>query len=124
MLDIGLFFLRLSFGGVMIFFHGWPKLINFTELSLTFADPLNIGSKISLVLVIFAEVFCAGALVVGLFTRLASIPLFTTMLVALLKVHALDPWSAKMLPLLYAFAFFGLMFTGGGRLAISEIFKK
>jgi putative oxidoreductase len=123
MIDIGLFLLRISFGGSMCFFYGWSKIVNFSQIAGSFPDPLAIGSKMSLSLVVFAEVFCAIALSLGLFTRLAAIPLLTTMIVALAKIHHLDPWTLKMVPLMYAMAFGSLVFTGGGRIALSEVFK-
>lgn len=123
MVDIGLLLLRIGFGGSMCFFYGWSKIVNFSQMAASFPDPLAIGSKMSLGLVVFAEVFCAIALVLGLFTRLASVPLLTTMIVALAKIHQLDPWNLKMVPLMYAITFGSLIFTGGGKIALSEVFK-
>jgi putative oxidoreductase len=51
--------LRVAFGFMILFNHGIPKLMKFATLSSSFYDPFGIGSKWVLILVIFAEVFCA-----------------------------------------------------------------
>ena len=48
--------LRLLFGGLMLW-HGVSKIENFEELVVGFPNPLGLGHRLSLCLVIFAEVF-------------------------------------------------------------------
>ena len=110
----GLFVLRLAFGGVMIYGHGWGKMMNYAERSAGFPDPLGVGSPASMALAVFAEVFCAAAIVLGLFTRLASIPLIVTMLVAVFIVHADDPFGRKELGIVYLAAYIAILWKGAG----------
>ena len=121
--DIGLLILRVGIGVFMLAAHGWGKLANFGELAGTFPDPIGLGSTVSLVLVIFAEVLCALLVVLGLGTRFAAVPLLVTMLVAAFVVHADDPWSRKEFALLYAIPFLTLIFTGGGRFALDSLIR-
>ena len=114
----GLCWLRVATGLLMLLAHGWPKLVSFGTLSSRFADPLGVGPTASLALAVFAEVFCAALLVVGLATRLAAVPLLITMLVAAFIVHADDPWSRQEFALLYAVPFVALMIGGAGRLSL------
>ena len=60
--------LRVLFG-VLLLLHGIAKLNDFTALSAVFPDPLGLGSRISLVLAIFAELFCSVGFIVGAFYR-------------------------------------------------------
>lgn len=115
---IALLLLRLLFGGSMVYAHGWGKLTNFEAYSEQFPDPIGLGPVVSLGLATFAEVFCAIAVVIGLFTRLATIPLLITMLVAVLVVHADDPFAKKELGLLYIGGFALLLARGAGPLSI------
>lgn len=94
--------------------HGWDKLAHFTERQATFPDPLNIGAGFSLSLAILAEVGCSIALILGLATRFAAVPLLATMLVAIFVVHAGDPWRERELAVLYAVPFLFLILSGGG----------
>ena len=48
--QISLLVLRLYFGGMMLFAHGWPKLMSFSQKAAVFPDPLGVGSELSLVL--------------------------------------------------------------------------
>jgi putative oxidoreductase len=122
---LGLLILRVAAGGIMLFSHGWGKMMKFGELSTQFPDPIGLGSAVSLSLTVFSEVFCAVALVIGLGTRFVSFPLLITMLVAAFVIHAEDPFAKKEMAILYASMFGTLLFTGGGKFSIdSLIFKK
>lgn len=122
--SIGLLIIRVFTGGCMLFAHGWGKMIKFGELSDKFPDPIGVGSAPSLALAVFAEVFCAIAIVLGLFTRAAAIPLLITMLVAAFIVHGADPFQKKEFALLYAAPFLMLIFTGAGAFSIDAKLKR
>lgn len=66
-----------------------------------FPDPIGIGAKLSLILVIFAEFFCGFLVAIGFLTRLTVIPIFITMTVVFFVVHTKDPFDAKALPFVY-----------------------
>jgi putative oxidoreductase len=117
-LAIGLFVLRLGAGGFMLFAHGLPKLLNFSQRAARFADPLHIGSPASLTLATAGEFLCSLLVMLGLFTRPAAAGALVTMLVAGLLQHAGDPFGKKELALLYAVAFATLLLTGPGSLSL------
>src|SRR5688572_1522503 len=119
--DIGLLILRLGFGGMMLFGHGMGKLLGFSEKLGQFPDPIGLGSNVSLVLAVFAEAVCSVFVMMGLATRLACIPLIITMAVAVLFIHAQDPWMKKELALAYLIPFLTLMLTGAGRFSIDQL---
>ena len=116
LLSLGLLLLRLGFGGLMLT-HGIPKLMNYATLATQFPDPLGVGSQVSVLLAIGAEVGCASLLILGLFTRLATIPLIITMLVAAFIVHGGDPLSKKEAAITYLIPYLVLLLTGPGRFA-------
>lgn len=118
--DFGLLILRISLGLLMMLGHGSGKLAGFAERADSFADPFGLGSTASLSLAVFAEFFCSIALIFGLFTRLAVIPLIITMLVAIFYVHINDPWSKIEFPLLFLIPYITLFFTGAGRFSIDR----
>lgn len=123
--DIGLLLLRLTFGGLMAFSHGWPKLQKFfSEDPIKFADPFGIGMTGSLGLTVFAEVICGLLLTVGLFTRGAAVPLIITMLVAAFIIHGADPLAKKEMALLYLIPYIVLAITGAGQYSLDYILGK
>ena len=122
-LSLGLLFLRVLVGITMLT-HGLAKLTSFSELSSTFPDPIGLGGTLSLVMIICAEVGCSIFLIVGAFTRLATIPLIFSMLVVILIVHGNDPFQVKELPLLYLGVYIFLFFTGAGKISLDSILLK
>ena len=119
--SLGLLILRASFGASMLIAHGYPKFTKFQELSESFSDPLGMGSKWSLISALGAEMGCAALLVLGLATRVVSIPLAFTMGVALLVIHGDDPWEKKELAAAYFAVFTALVFTGGGVFSLDHL---
>jgi len=119
--DLGLLIGRLMFGGIMALSHGWVKLSGFSEMATKFADPIGLGAKPSLVLAIFAEFFCAILVMAGALTRLATIPLITTMGVAFFIVHRADPFPRKELALMFLTAWVVLLLTGPGRFSVDYL---
>src|SRR2546428_3405294 len=122
-LDLGLLILRVGFALSLLLTHGLPKLMHFAEKAQSFPDPLGIGSKFSLLLVIFAEVFCSMLLTLGLGSRFALIPLIISFSVAVFMFYKNDPFATKELAVLYLIAFTALFFTGPGKFSVDENMK-
>lgn len=123
--DLSLLLLRVVFGGLMIINHGWGKLLRLVgDEPIKFADPIGLGKEISLGLAVFSEVLCALFIVLGIFTRYASMPLLVTMLVAAFIVHGDDPFKEKEAAILFAVPYLILMLTGGGKYSLENYFKK
>ena len=112
--------LRVLFGALLLW-HGIAKLGDFAALSEVFPDPLGLGSRISLLLAIFAEVFCSIGFIVGAFYRLALIPMIFTMCVALFVVHGNDPFAVKELPAVYLAVFVLMYIAGPGSYALDRL---
>ena len=122
-LSLGLLILRVLVGITMLT-HGLAKLTSFSELSATFPDPIGLGSTLSLNLIIGAEVGCSLFVIVGAFTRLATIPLVFSMLVVIFVVHTNDPFQMRELPFLYLGIYILLFFTGAEKKSIDSIIYK
>lgn len=116
--------LALRLVAALMLLHGWPKMMEFSERSESFSDPIGIGGPGSLVLTVFAEVFCTIFLVVGLYTRVATIPLALTMAVAALVVHADDPIQKRESAIIYLGIYIALFFLGGGRFSADNYLRK
>ena len=82
--NFAMFFLRLA-GGVLMIPHGYDKLVHFASYKKDFMSFLGMGGTVSLALVVFAEFFCAIFLVLGLFTRVAVIPMIISISVVIFK---------------------------------------
>ena len=122
-ITISLFLLRVAVGGLMIP-HGYKKLMNFAAKSSTFSDPLHIGSPLTMSLVIFAEFFCAGLIVLGLLTRLATIPLIIAMSVALFISHNGQVFGEGEKAALFLAGYLVILLTGPGKISADRLIGK
>ncbi len=118
-LDAGLFLLRVIFG-LLLMQYGWEKFSKYAEWSADFPDPLGVGSAFSLALCIFAELFCAGFLVLGLFSRFTLVPLIINMLVVAFVIHAGDPIKEREHAFSFLFPFLTLFLAGQGKYSIDN----
>ena len=116
--------LRVGSGLLMVVKHGFDKLTHFTSLAPKFADPFHVGTTASLAMVIFAEFFCAAFIIIGLFTRLACIPLIIAMSVALFSAHKGDFFGRGETAGLFLFVFVALLFTGPGKVSLDRLIGK
>lgn len=78
--------LRLG-AAILMIPHGYQKLTKFESMQAQFVSFLGLGPKVSLILAMSAELGCSFLLLIGLFTRLATVPLIITMLTALFLAH-------------------------------------
>ncbi|MDP9036664.1 MAG: DoxX family protein [Myxococcota bacterium] len=76
--------------GLVFLSTGWGKVHNLEKVT-RFFEGLGIPAPaFNAVLVGYTELLCGGALVLGLFTRLATIPLMVSMIVAILTAKRSD----------------------------------
>jgi len=76
---------------------------------------------LSLGLAVFAEVICSILILIGFKTRLATLPLIITMLVAVLVVHFSDPFAIMEKALLYLLLYIILLFGGSGKYSVDAL---
>lgn len=138
--SIGLLILRVGVGGYMLT-HGTGKLRMVLAGEFEkFGDPIGLGSAATLTLITTAEFFCALAVMLGLATRLAAVPVVAGMAVAALVVHGNDPWTmgegarlflageakswaSREPALLFLVPFLALVFTGAGRFSVDALIR-
>jgi putative oxidoreductase len=113
--------LRVSIPLILMLAHGLPKLQGWSEKSAQFPDLIGIGSPATLALVIFAEFFCAGLIVLGIAARLFAVPVVINFAVAVLMAHAGDPFARKELALIFGLTHLVLLIGGGGKLALGRV---
>jgi len=110
--------------GVLMMNHGYDKLVHFNKYQHGFMNFLGLGSTVSLGLVVFAELFCALFIIIGLFTRLTAIPLIITMSVALFKAHNADFFGDGEMAALYLTGYLVLLFVGPGKISVDGMMGK
>lgn len=121
--DVAILLLRLG-TAALIMTHGIPKLMRVLEGDFGFGDPIGLGPTLSLFLVTFAEAVCALFILIGLWTRLATIPLIINFVVVIFVAHAEDPFGNKEIGVFYLISFIVLFITGSGKYSFDKILGK
>jgi putative oxidoreductase len=122
---LGLLVLRVAFGLSLALAHGLPKLLDPARFigglaQRSFPLPQVFGWA-----AIGAELGGGLLLAIGLFTRPAAALVLITMAVAVLDVHAADPFRKKELALAYGAVALALLHTGPGRWALdAKLFRR
>ena len=115
--------LRLGVG-ILMMKHGYDKLIGFTDLEPKFMNFMGMGSTMSLALLVFAEFFCSLFLILGLFTRLAAIPLIIATCVMVFKAHNGEVFGDAETAAIYLTGYLVLLFVGPGRVSVDSMIGK
>lgn len=121
--NTAMLFLRLG-AGILMMSHGYDKLVHFGSRHNSFLNFLGIGSTFSFSLVIFAEFFCSLFLILGLFTRLATLPLIITMSIALFKMHNAEIFGKGEVVTLYLACYVVLLLLGPGKVSVDGMTGK
>lgn len=120
--DLGLLLVRIVLGFMMIYAHGWSKLINFDTKFHTFPDVIGIGNEASYILVTYFECIGAVALILGLYARFHALGLFITMLVGFIFAHnmQLTGQGNGEKALIYGIGFLLIFLNGAGKYSIDR----
>lgn len=121
--DTAILLLRLFFGG-MFMYYGYGKIENYDVILPQFGDIIGIGPKLSFNLVIFSEFFCGIFIALGLFTRLAVIPTFFTMIVAYFIAHGADAFADKIPAFTYLILSVPVFLLGSGKYSVDALLFK
>lgn len=121
--NIAVLVIRVTFGLLLLVNHGIDKLKHFAEQQNSFPDPFHIGHMPSLMLALFAEVFCAVFIILGLFTRIMAIPVVITFAVIVFMVNKGYSKEAEK-GILFLAGFFSILLMGPGKYSIDGAMGK
>jgi len=119
---LALLLLRLGLGVILVF-HGYPKLFTHTHEAMQGFEHMGFPAYFVYIAGV-VEFFGGCLLIVGLFTRIAGLLVAAEMAVALVKVHGLISNPAKVdnyqFPLAVAVGAFTLAALGAGLVSIDQ----
>ncbi|WP_395054101.1 DoxX family protein [Flavobacterium sp.] len=133
-LSFGLLLIRIIIG-VLMAFYGYEKLIHFEEMAASDFWAKNVSflgmtGKFPLALTILAEFFCSILLILGLFTRVALIPLIICMgyiIVNIIHFSVIDKGdngSEINTAFVYFVIYIALFFTGAGSYSLDKLIAR
>lgn len=112
------------FLGLLLASHGYAKLIKFGSLKYKFMNFMHLGSTASLSLIIFAELICGILLILGLFTRLACIPIIIGMSVVVFVASNGLIFSGGERGMIYLAATVTIFLCGPGKISVDGLMGK
>ncbi|HEV3251443.1 MAG TPA: DoxX family protein [Puia sp.] len=118
MFTLAMILLRSGLGVMILLNHGIPKLANYGDLQNNFFDPFHIGHRWSLILCVFAEVFAAMLLVLGLFSRIGALILAIDMSVAVFMYHQGQPLKNSEEAVIFLVGFVCIILVGPGKWSV------
>ncbi|AZF26490.1 DoxX family protein [Pseudomonas sp. R2-60-08W] len=118
--DVGLLFLRVSGALFLLWVHGLPKLLNYSDQLKLIEDPFHLGAPLTLLLAIFAEVLCPLLIIAGVWTRLACLPILAVLVIALLVVHPEWTLFEGQFGWLLMIIFTSILIAGPGSLRLGQ----
>lgn len=121
--NVAMLVLRVGMAGLMLP-HGYDKLVKFVEYKAKFMSFLGLPPAAALALLIFAEFFCSFLLIIGLFSRFATIPLIIAMAVALVKAHNSQVFGEGEHATLYIVGFLAILIVGPGKISVDGALGK
>jgi putative oxidoreductase len=121
--NVAILMVRVVIAALMLT-HGIPKLSSLLSGDVQFPPLFGLSATASLAMAVFAEVVCSIFILAGLGTRLATIPLIVTMLVAVLYIHAPDSFAKQELGLLYLLPYAALLISGSGKFSIDYLLQR
>jgi putative oxidoreductase len=110
--------MRVTVCALLFWTNGLPKIAHYAEEKALIADPFRLGRKLTLWLAISAEVICPVAIALGLFTRLACLPIIALLCIAMLVVHRDWGLERGQFGWLYLIVFSSLLIMGPGRYSL------
>jgi len=110
--------------GLLIASHGYAKLVKFSSLRYKFMNFMHLGSTTSLSLVIFAEFFCSIFLILGLFTRFASVFIIIVMSVVVFVASHGDIFNQGERGAIYLAAAIMILLCGPGKISVDGMIEK
>ncbi|MEO8962504.1 MAG: DoxX family protein [Ginsengibacter sp.] len=121
--NFGMLVLRVVLG-LLVANHGYTKFVQFNTLRYKFMNFMHLGSTVSLCLIIFAELICGILLILGLFTRLACIPIIIGMSVVVFIAANGHIFAEGERGMMYLAATVTILFCGPGRISVDGMMRK
>lgn len=121
--NFGMLVLRVA-AGLLLAHHGYQKLIKFNVLRYKFMNFLHLGSTVSLSLITFTELICGILLILGLFARLACIPIIIGMIVVVFVASNAQIFAEGEKGMLYLAATITILFCGPGKISVDGMMGK
>jgi len=118
--DIALLFFRVALCCELIYAHGLKKIGVGTAMAEVVPNPLGLPDAINQAFATGANLVMPIFIILGLFTRIATLPILAVTLTGYFVLHFNDPIQVKDVPFIYSLCFLLVTCTGAGRYSLDH----
>ena len=122
--NIGLLLFRTGLSVSIFVSHGYSKVSNIFIGNWDFPNPVGLGKEAGLVLSAGAESICVLMIALGILTRLCTIPLIFTMIVATWVINGGAPFIQQEKSFVYLLGWVLLFLTGPGEYTVVNAYRR
>ena len=120
-LDYAMLFFRIAISLELIIVHGLKK-VGIGGISEVVPNPFGIPQFLNETLAIAANLLFPQLIIVGLFTRYATIPILAVTLTGYFIVHGNDPLLVRDIPFMFSLGYGLIAIVGPGKYSLDHYF--
>jgi putative oxidoreductase len=117
-----LLFFRVSVSFELLIAHGLKKIGVGVAIAETVPNPLGLPEFFNQAFAIVANIIMPLFVAMGLFTKIATLPILAITLTGYFIVHYNDPIAVKDIPLMYSICFLFITLVGPGKYSLDYYF--
>jgi len=116
----GIFIFRLLVSGELIIVHGLKKIGVGIAQAEVVPNPFGLPEIVNQIFATGANLVCPLFIIVGLFTRLATLPILAVTLTGYFVVHGNDSLIERDIPFMFSVAFLFILAVGPGSYSLDD----
>ena len=121
--SLALLIFRVGVGAALMT-HGYGKLLRLIDGNIWGRSHLFFSEEVSFALITFAEFFCALFVLLGVGTRIFTIPLIYAFIIIVFDAHIDDPFSKMEKGFLFLVSYSSIFLLGPGKFSIDYLLSK
>lgn len=121
--DLSILVFRVAISIQLIVVHGLKKIGIGTEMAEKVPNPFHFPELINQIFAISSNLLFPIFIIMGFYTRIATIPILIVTLSGYFIVHWNDTLLQSDIPFMYSMAFLLVAFTGAGKYSIDSKLK-
>ncbi|MDP5199081.1 DoxX family protein [Flavobacterium sp. DG2-3] len=122
--NVALLFFRIAISAELIYAHGLKKVGVGTAMAEVVPNPLGLSEAFNQAFATTANLVMPLFIILGLMTRLATLPILAVTLTGYFVLHFNDPILVKDVPLVYSLCFLLIGFTGAGKYSMDHYISR
>lgn len=118
----GLLFFRIAVSFELLIAHGLKKIGVGVAIAETVPNPFGLPEFFNQAFAIVANIIMPLFIAMGLFTKVATLPILAITLTGYFVVHFNDPIAVKDVPFMYSVCFLFITIVGPGKYSLDYYF--